>query len=205
MKIKLLIIFLTVQSSFSIKSSNYCSIIKDKCYSIKNKTSIECTRSQCNKEYPYQCGVDFCSRDSQSCRDLHEMIKELKSLRMLKLKLTIDKLFTRTSQKYHLIVREIKNCQIEKYEWKPSDICLRGIKCRTLEALPIRYGGINLLTPIECPCASNFSHYCDNSHCAKDVAGCQGFLIMKSVSNQLNINKSCGNSYSVIRKNQNFN
>lgn len=198
---QILICFLLIHSVLGVKSSDYCSLVKDRCYSIKNKTSIECTKSACNtREYNYKCGVDFCSRDVNSCKELHAMVKELKSLRMLKLKITIDKLFTKLAQKYDIVIRGIKDCHVTKYEWKPNEICLRGVKCRQLEKLSLRYGGINLMTPIECPCTVGTAYSCEKTHCARDFAACQGFLAMKSLSDQFNITKSCGNSFSVIRK-----
>lgn len=201
------ILLLLVNIILGLSPSDLCLATEKQCkgsYDSNNNFKVECSKSKCESPYGYQCGTEHCSTSENTCKKFLDFRYKLKSLRSLKSRMAIEKIFEIEMKKYELFIKVLKECQVSKYEWQPSDMCANGLNCRLRQELPLRYGEISFLqTPIDCPCDGSYTYECGKDYCAKDKTACDGFLTMKWKNQEATDIDGCGNDNVIISKNSN--
>lgn len=178
-KLVILIGMLTFRTGLSLKSSELCFSQQHDCKAqLKMKTGnlSACYVNHCHGQYSYQCSLEYCSTDTHACQMFLKLKHEIRSLNSLRSRMGIEKMFEKKLEKNNKFIMNIKICQ--KYEWKPSDLCMRGKNCRMLQKIPMigRLGGFEYLKTIQCPCLGSYSYNCGNQYCSKDKTSCSTFL-----------------------------
>jgi len=197
-KILFFISFLT--SALSINSKEYCVLSEKKCQAINGSVSSECLKPDCSK-FGIKCSKNYCSKDKYSCETMKSLLKHINSLEAYKLKIPLGKTLESLKTIWSGVEKKIKNCSDVPKEWQKSDFCLNGMNCRLKIKLPLRLGGIYLITPKDCRCHGKYPIMCSKKICAKNQKSCAASKIT-SYKDTLEL-KGCANDNQYYYQNQN--
>ena len=175
----------------SINSKNYCFSTDDKCLAINGSMNFECLKTDCIM-FGIKCSKNFCSKDKYSCGNMHSLLKHINSLETFKHNAPLRKTLQNLKETWSAFKAKVKNCIDVPNEWKKSGICLNGKNCRMKSKLPLRLGGIYLITPTDCKCQGKYPIMCSKNFCAYNQKSCDALKIMKKYEDAIEI-KRCNN------------
>jgi len=173
-KISLILLFLTLNLTTGLKSTNFCLSKEQKeCkgYYDKHKTyQIKCDTIKCHGTFGYDCGSDICSNSMIDCKKYDQIklvsnqpfrtrIMSTTSIKQLKDKNNFD-----------LLNKKIKKCKYKLYRFKSTDFCLNTKICRII----LRYRHQKIIEKIDCQCPKEQSFKCDKL-CTSDSLACDYF------------------------------
>jgi hypothetical protein len=187
----LIIIFLTLHLTLSLKSTHFCILKQQECKGFYNRQEyyhIKCNLIPCHGSFSYECGFHFCTRNSTQCNEYNQMYTHLKNLLVTQSMnpiLSIKHL--EQKNKITLFNKQLKDCQNKTYEFKSNDFCLNGRNCKVTF---IRRHRMTVKTACMCPLDKQ-SFKCDQ-YCATNSLACDYY---KSLNNKKQFNhiKHCGN------------
>jgi hypothetical protein len=111
-----------------LKSTQFCYNNQKHCKKEGLFTNKSCVQQGCNQPFGYICGLSHCSIDEASCKSLFRLKHEIRSLNSLRTRMGIERMFENKLKSNNKFLESIRACH--RYEWKITDVCLRGNKCR---------------------------------------------------------------------------
>ncbi len=135
------ILFLFIRCLLGLKSSDFCLMKKSECsgtYDSNDKYKVVCNKLKCIGSHRFFCSLSehnhepICSTSETQCQKLKHLKREAHSLRMLKFRLSVKKIYEIRSDTLIEINKKMKACFIPQHVWKPSDMCLNKIKCQEI-------------------------------------------------------------------------
>lgn len=147
-----------------------CFSSNDLCFTKENK---------CNetKLYKHQCSTSYCAKSEHICKQYSKVIQSLKSLRILRLKMALERMFEDQIKKLDTLIKSVSLCKGKHHH---TDVCLNNQNCLLFQKLPLRFAGVGLVSIGSCPCTGSYSFACSFNYCAKNKHECDVFLSNKS-------------------------
>jgi hypothetical protein len=199
----LLILFLIIKISQSLKSTDLCFMKQKKCTGnydkIKNEYSTNCEKIKCYGKYKHECMKDKCSISKVSC-DNYMNFNIYLSVQAFKSE--FDKYVFPSSRTFYKVQDKklkIFNKQIAECPWKSNvfdsnHICNNGKNCTEKSKLLKGFGYNYYHKPIDCICQGNYNYKCGKNFCTIDSNVCDKFTSIKTVNKVSFINfKDCDN------------
>ena len=200
--LKNLVIFLAFFFTLQHVSSSSNSVIsKINTHDFCNSMGIKC--SPRNAPHVYSCGPSFCSRKETEFQDfmsLNELIKQTPLIDYLNI-VNGNKHHTMNSQlkeHFNRFRSKIKTCTHTRYEWQPSDVCMRDKKCFQNQLNYQRSAIFYRTNRVSCPCPKEKPYKCgsQSNHCSASKEACDSFRFMEKSRNQP---KGCDNGLILIQ------
>lgn len=125
----------------------------------------------------------------------------------------IDKLirFKRSQFKRNRFEKSIDESAMLSNEINTIDFCLNGNNCFLKQPFQmkkinlLKFGEINLLQSIDCPCIGQYKHQCGPDLCVKNESSCDDLIHLKNKRKSFDKSnqsiKSCNNSNMTIKTN----
>lgn len=189
-----LVSILFLKSVISIKTNDFCKNIDTNCtgsYDSKYNYKTHCTNFKCQGKHAYQCGLNKCSIDKQSCGLYNKILMMIKQFER-------SALFGNKLSSFDAFNSKILKCvSMSKYTLKASDICKSGINCFEKQKFLKRYGRTESIKKIDCFCRGKYNYHCGKDFCSVDSKACHTFNLILKKSNvsteTFNEIKQCGN------------
>ncbi len=168
----LLLILLLIKTILSLKPTDLCNNIQEECkgsYDHNQKYQVKCERFKCQGKYNFQCDFNKCAMSKKNCDDYtrfayylrlqNEFISQMSQYKYYS-SIENQSFYKKQGQKLILFNQHIGICPVIQYKWKPSDVCINGLKC--FEKIKILKGfGYNYYKkPADCKCPSSHSFQC---------------------------------------------
>lgn len=196
-----------LSTSLGLTVNDLCKSDENQCkvgYDTENNIRIECVKQKCPKPYSFECltAEHICTTNESSCKKFLDFKFKLRSLKSLKSRLSIEKMFELETKKFDLFMKSLRECPVQNYEWQPGDVCKNGQNCRMRQPLPFRFGEISYLqTQIDCPCPrERYPYACGKEYCARDKASCDGLELKKLIYQDEISFDGCNNDDTIIIK-----
>ncbi len=191
-KISLILLFLTIHLTISLKSTDFCIPKQQKeCNESYISNKIKCNTIKCHGTFSYDCGSDICSNNMTECKKYNDKKSFLKNAFrtriMLILSVSVKQL--KEENDFELLNKQIKECGKEEdivYKFKSADFCLNKRSCRVI----IRYRHQKINEKIDCKCPKEQSFKCD-IYCTSDSLACDYYKSNKNKQYFQNIISIC--------------
>ena len=171
----LIIIFLTLNLTFSLKSNDFC--------------SLELKEHKFFGLYTYKCELYLCSKNETEC-NRYKMMNYYSNL-LFKFE-TFDQEYSKKYETKKLFEKFNKNIKKCEYKFEINNFCLNGENCIEKKITPTGYGYQYLNYKVKCKCPQEKSFECDQ-YCTSDSNACDYY------KSNIKINKhftKCGNQNS---------
>ena len=195
-KIFWIVILLFVQTLLSLKSKDLCYNIQEECigsFDLNRKYQVKCEKVKCNGKFSIQCGINKCAINKKDCDDYIQFAYSF-SLRNIQISLSIIESINenrkklsfheKQGQKLKLFNQNIGQCPIIPYEWKPTDVCIKGLKCYEKIKILKGFGYNYYKKPTSCQCPNSHSFECgkisSKSICAASQISCNTLKDLKT-------------------------
>lgn len=189
-----------LEAYLCLKSTNFCKLIEKECkgsYDGKLNYKVVCDAGKCIEKYPYKCEKNICTVDKQECEDYLDfsyftnVIAKKDKLKSVFLKQDYYE------DKFNQFKIKIQNCTEKAYQFKPSDMCLKGVSCYQRQEILSRLNSFGFganrkfaLKKIECPCRGDYSYHCGKQYCTVNRLVCDSFTA-KNIKLKSNEIKNC--------------
>ena len=185
-KILLIILFLTLNLTFSLKSSDFCILKQQECkgfYDEKKSYQIKCDLIKCHGHLAYDCETSeskICSKNKFECHEYNNVDSYMKIMNIIKMN---DYKYSSKNSiaivKVKAFINGVKECEKKIYEFKSNDFCLNGKNCyefrRDMKGFGFNYRSLITVKKIDCKCPIIQQSFRCGQYCATDSNACDQY------------------------------
>ena len=143
MKTLIILVLITFNSIFCIRSKEFCSLRQNE--------------QECNGLFSYKCRSSVCASSNISCTKYKQMNLNLANINKF---FDVDqaKNYIKQSHKITIFNKHIKKCE---YKFEANDFCLNRRNCTEKKISPTGFGYKYINFKVDCKCPSKKSFKCD--------------------------------------------
>jgi hypothetical protein len=202
-KISLILLFLTLHLTISLKSTDFCIPKQQKeCkgyYDRHKKYQIKCNTIKCHGKFSYDCGSDICSNNMNECKKYNYRKMYSNNAFRMRIVLTSPTKQLSVKNSFKLFTKQLKECEYRIYKFDSNDFCLNGKDCKMIH----RYRHKKIIKQIDCQCPNEQSFKCEK-YCTIDSLACDFYKSKENKQYFQNITL-CGNhDITTFKTNFNF-
>ena len=164
MKTLIILVLITFNSIFCIKSKDFCSLRQNE--------------HKCHGLFGYKCKSSVCASDIISCTQYKQMNSYIKYLKNKPIDYELANKYLKESNKITIFNRNIKICD---YKFKENDFCLNIKNCFEKKISPIDFGYKYINFRLDCKCSFKKGFICDQ-YCTVHSDACDYYKFNSNIS-----------------------